>query len=107
MASIQIVPRYKLLLTYDIRPDAGDAYFQYVLGEFVPTLQNMGLYMLYAWHTAYGDYPVRQIEFVSENLQTVQEIFSSERWSSMETRLQEYTTGYERKLVRYRSGFQF
>lgn len=107
MSPTQIYPRYKLLMTYDIRPEMYDTYFQYVMSEFVPALQNMGLYMITAWHTAYGEYPVRQVEFVSEDLETMLEVFQTERWDEMESRLKTYIINYERKVVRFRNGFQF
>jgi hypothetical protein len=107
MASIRIYPRYKLLMMYDIRPELYDPYFQYIMSDFVPALQNMGLYMTSVWHTAYGEYPVRLIEFVSEDLETMIEIFQSDRWEEMETHLKTYIVNYERKVVRFRQGFQF
>ena len=48
--------RVKLLLTYDPLPENREAYFNYVLGEFVPALEHLGLTMSEAWHTAYGSY---------------------------------------------------
>ena len=51
--------RVKLLLTYDPLPENREAYFNYVLGEFVPALEHLGLTMSEAWHTAYGSYPFR------------------------------------------------
>ena len=44
--------RVKLLLAYDPIPDKREAYFNYVLGEFVPALEHLGLTMSEAWHTA-------------------------------------------------------
>lgn len=102
-----IIPNYKLLMSYDIRPEVADKYYYYVVREFVPELENMGLYMFRVWHIAYGDYPVRQLEFVSENLETIQEVFKSERWETLEDQLKSFTLRYQRKLVRFRAGFQF
>jgi hypothetical protein len=102
-----IIPTYKLLMRYDIRPDEVDKYYYYVLREFVPELETMGLYMFRVWHVAYGDYPIRQLEFITENPQIVQEIFQTERWCVLEDRLKSFTTRYQRKLVRFRTGFQF
>jgi hypothetical protein len=104
---IRIIPRYRLLMRYDIRADMYEPYYQYVMNEFVPALQAMGLYMVGVWHTAYGDYPVRQVEFVSDSLETVREVFQSDRWEQLEFKLQSYILHYERKLVRYRDRFQF
>lgn len=104
---IRIIPRYRLMMRYDIKPDQFEPYYQFVMNEFVPALQNMGLYMVAVWHTAYGDYPVRQVEFVTDSLETVREVFHSERWDRLEARLKTFTLRYERKLVRYRDRFQF
>lgn len=103
----QIVPRYKLLMTYDINPNAENSYLQFVLNVFVPRLQQMGLYMWRAYHTAYGEYPLRQLEFLSEDLDTVRKAMSSEEWSELNDKLLTYVTNYATKLVEFREGFQF
>jgi hypothetical protein len=103
-------PRYKLVITYDIHnrtANAQDAYYRYVLGEFVPALRAMGMHMAVAWHVAYGPYPNRQLDFVCDSLETAQNMFDSVRWEKLEKRLQSYTDNYQRKLVAYREGFQF
>lgn len=103
-------PRYKLVITYDIPPQTAatqDAYYRYVLGEFVPGLRAMGMHMTVAWHVAYGPYPSRQIDFVCENIETARRMFETARWEKLEKRLQSYTNNYQRKLVPYREGFQF
>jgi hypothetical protein len=102
-----IIPNYKLLVTYDIRQEMVEKYYYYVLKEFVPELETMGLYMFKVWHVAYGEYPIRQLEFVIEDLETVLEVFASERWETLENNLKDLTVGYERKLVRFRRGYQF
>ncbi|MBC6936412.1 MAG: hypothetical protein DWB42_11295 [Chloroflexi bacterium] len=107
MLPLRIIPRYRLLLQYDIRPEFYDTYYEYVIKEFVPALQSMGLYMVAVWHTAFGDYPVRQVEFIGESLEAVSEVLHSDRWQTLESRLTSYTQRYRRKLVRYRAGFQF
>lgn len=99
--------RYRLLLCYDIRAESYEAYYQFVMSEFVPALQGMGLYMAAVWHTAYGDYPIRQVEFIADSLETIREIFNSDQWRELEGKLLEYTHNYERKLVRYKERFQF
>lgn len=104
---IRIIPRYRLIVRYDIRLDRYEAYYQFVMNDFEPAMRHMGLYMVGIWQTVYGDYPVRQIEFVTESLDTVREVFQSERWEALEDKLKSYTLRYERKLVRYREQFQF
>jgi hypothetical protein len=107
MPPTRIIPQYRLLMRYDIRLEMYEPYYQYVMNEFVPALHNMGLYMYGIWHTAYGEYPLRQVEFVTDNLRTVMEVFQSDHWRKLENKLKSFTTHYDRKLVRYQDRFQF
>lgn len=98
----------KFILTYDILPDVQETYFQFVLGELVPALQAQGLHMSGAWHTAYGDYPMRLVEFIADDRATVEAVLDSPAWEQMEERLREFVVNYSRKIVRLREDhFQF
>ena len=99
MSEVHIVPRFKLLLSYDIDPSDSETYYQFILGEFVPAVQGMGLYMLEAWHTAYGSYPIRLIGFVAEDIETINDALGSSAYQSLEDKLLEYTTNYKRRIV--------
>jgi hypothetical protein len=103
----EIYPKYKLLMTYDIKPGASDAYYQFIFQEFVPTLQSLGVYMTQAYHTAYGNYPVRHVEFVTEDIDTLQDLLNSEDWTKLKTKFDKFTTNYSHKIVEFREGFQF
>jgi hypothetical protein len=102
-----IVPRYKMIIAYDVTTPMQENYYQFVLGELVPAMQEMGVYMTEAWHTAYGEYPLRMAAFVTEDLETIQDMLDSDRWQDLETELQSYVRNYTRSVVEYRQGFQF
>lgn len=97
----------KLLLSFDPVPELQEDYFQYVLGEFVPTLEHLGLRMCEAWHTAYGAYPLRLTGFSAPNRRAMEDILSSEDFQQLEERLQDYVENYERRVVPMRGNFQF
>jgi len=97
----------KVLLTYDIIPETQETYYQFMLGELVPTVQGMGLGMAEAWHTAVGNYPIRLVTFVGESRETVDKVIESEQWEELETRLLQYVTNYSRRVVPFRNRFQF
>jgi len=100
---------YRILLTYNINPMRHESYYRYMIGEFVPTLQKMDLKMLFAWHVHSNgdDYPHRQVEFVCNNSDTLRSALNNPTFLSAEKRLQSYTTGYNRKIVRFKNRFQF
>jgi len=97
----------KLLITYDPDPGQQEDYFQYVLGEFVPSMQRLGLPMSEVWHTAYGDYPLRLAAFVAPDWTAMQEILDTPTFQDLERRLQQYVSNYERRVVLLKNRFQF
>jgi len=103
----QITPKYKVILTYDVKAMRQADYSQFVLGTFIPAVQSLGLHITGAYHTVHGDYPSRQAEFVAESWETVLHALQSERFEELEATLKSYTLNYNRKLVKYRRGFQF
>jgi hypothetical protein len=101
-------PRFKLILTYDVQPDMQETYLQFMLGELVPAVQSLGLQMSGAWHTAYGSYPIRLIEFLGEDQAAIHDVLDTPLWNTMETRLKTYVLNYNKKIVRLRlDQFQF
>jgi hypothetical protein len=100
--------RYKLILTYDIDGQATDNYFQFVLGEMVPAMQAQGLQMSGAWHTAYGEYPMRLVEFIADDQGALEAVLDTPLWADLERRLRGFVTNYSKKTVRLRDDqFQF
>jgi hypothetical protein len=96
----------KLLLTYNVKQELSEEYRQFVMGEFLPEVQQMGLAVTEVWFTAYGDYPERQTELVSRDEDTMWGILNSDEWTKLEMRLKEYVNDFGRKVIRYQPGFQ-
>lgn len=97
----------KLIITYDPVPERREAYFRYVLGEFVPALEQMGLTLAEAWHTAYGEYPLRLNGFLASDERTMANILISEEFLELEARLKEYVINYSRRVISSNKSFQF
>lgn len=97
----------KLLLSYNIRSGKENAYRRFVLEDFLPKAQEIGLTPTDAWHTAYGNYPARLLGFVAENLDTAHAALSSDEWQTLVQKLEGYAGGLSQRLVRLRGGFQW
>lgn len=97
----------KLLLTYDPIPEQREDYFRFVLGEFVPALEHLGLKMCEVWHTAYGEYPLRLTAFTAPDELRMDGILRSEAFLELEDRLQDFVENYRRRIVPLRERFQF
>jgi protein involved in sex pheromone biosynthesis len=97
----------KLLLSYDIPQDLQQSYYSFVTGEFVPQANSIGLELAEVWETVYGDYPQRLIVFVAQDAQTAYQAINSDRFKRMEKKLRRFVENYSRRVVKYRSHFQF
>jgi len=97
----------KLLLTFDPLPGRREAYFEYMLGHFVPTLEHLGLTMAETWHTAYGHYPLRLTAFLAPDASTMNTVIGSDAFVRLEEQLQDYVQNYSRRVVAADRRFQF
>jgi hypothetical protein len=97
----------KLLLAYDIRTGRENAYRRFIVEEFLPQAQALGLVATDAWHTAYGDYPARLIAFVADDLDSVRTARASDEWRAMMTKLEGYTGNLTQRVVPLRGSFQW
>lgn len=98
---------FKLLLTYNIKGDSTQAYYEFVLGRYIPVMQSMGLEMSEAWHTEYGDYPNRLIGFVARDEQTISDLRVNDTWADLNEQLEEFVTDFSYKVVPYTVGFRY
>ena len=96
----------KLLLEYEVTQETVQEYYQFVMGQYVPTLQSMGLQMSEAWHTAYGNAPNRLIGFVTGDWETMNALLDSDTWIDLNTELEKYVTDFQYKVLPYLGGFQ-
>lgn len=97
---------YKLLLSYEVNAKDLQEYYRFVMGRYVPSLQELGLQMSEAWHTAYGDGPSRLVGFVCEDRQTITDLLKSEEWELLTEEMKKYVMDLEYKVIPYRGGFQ-
>ncbi len=96
----------KLLLTWDIIPGREQEYFEFVVREFIPQLQQLGLQPNDAWFTMYGNQPQITAEVQAANLSEVQRVLKTDEWTSLVNRLLDYVENYNAKIVKARAGFQ-
>lgn len=94
-------------MTWDIAPEKEREYFEFLVREFVPGVQQMGLELSDAWATAYGDQPQIMVGALSDSQSQVQHILLSSEWTSLNNKLQDYVVNYSQKIIKASSGFQF
>jgi hypothetical protein len=97
----------KLVMTWDIAPEKEQDYYEFVINEFVPGVQRMGLQPAEAWATVFGDYPQIQVSILAEDLPVVQRALNSDNWFQLQDKLFALVQNFSYKIIPARSGFQF
>ena len=97
----------KLLMSWDIAPEREQEYFEFVIGEWIPGIQRMGLEPTEAWATLYGEYPQIQVALLAPDLPEAQRVLNSLDWTRLRDQLFTFVKNYSYKVVPAKTGFQF
>ena len=97
----------KVLMTWDIAAGRDQEYFEFIIGEFIPGVQRLGLQPAEAWATIYGSYPQIQVGLLASDVAQAQSILASGDWSLLQDRLFTYVQNFSYKVIQERGGFQF
>jgi len=96
----------KLLMTWDILPGREQEYFEFVVRDFIPGMQRMGMEPSDAWFTMYGEQPQIMAALQIASINALQRIMESSEWQEMVQRLLDYVENFNYKVVQARAGFQ-
>ncbi len=97
----------KVLMTWDIAGERDNEYFEFIIGEFIPGVQRLGLQPAEAWATVYGSYPQIQVGLLAPDAMQARQILGSNDWSLLQDRLFNYVKNFSYKVVTAKTGFQF
>jgi hypothetical protein len=93
-------------MSWDILPGREQEYFEFVVREFLPGMQRMGLEPTDAWFTMYGNRPQIIAAVTSSNKQALDRILDSTEWMALNERLLNFVTDFAYKIIPARKGFQ-
>ena len=96
----------KLLMTWDIIPGQEQEYFEFVVREFIPGIQQLGLEPSDAWVTVYGNQPQILTSAEVHTKDSLSDILASMQWDQLVVRLSDYVENLTIKTVRTKPGFQ-
>jgi len=96
----------KLLMTWDIQPGREQEYFEFVVRDFIPGLQRIGMEPSDAWFTMYGEQPQIMAAAQMPSINALQHVLDSPEWENLTQRLLDYVDNFQYKIIQARSGFQ-
>ena len=99
----------KLLMKWDIKQEQQQEYFEFVVREWGPGLNRLGVELIGLWLTTYtrdGSTPQIMAEGLTENLAAMRLILNSAEWQRLQEKLLECVTNYSQKVLRTSGEFQ-
>lgn len=97
----------KLLMSWDILPGREQEYFEFVVREFIPGIQRLGLDPTDAWFTMYGiDQPQILAGAQMSDKKDLERVLESAEWQKIIDQLLGYVEDFSTKIVPARKGFQ-
>ncbi|MGH2594013.1 MAG: hypothetical protein ACRDGG_10920 [Anaerolineae bacterium] len=96
----------KLLMSWDIVPGRESEYFEFIVKEWAPGLQKLGIETSDVWFTVYGDGPQMLMGGLAQDAATVRGVLATPEWKRLESRLKEYVSDFAHKLIPAAGGFQ-
>jgi hypothetical protein len=96
----------KLIMRWDIRPEKESEYFEFLVHEFIPVMNKLGIADILVWYTAYGDCEQKLAEGTTESVDQMRSILRSEEWIVLSDKLQNYVVDFDLKVVAASRGFQ-
>jgi hypothetical protein len=97
----------KVIQTWNIKPGHEQDYFAYVLREYLPGINKLGMEVTDAWATVYGDQPQVLLGAVVPSREVADRIINSEKWQQLTDVLLDYVDDFEIKFTAHKGGFQF
>ena len=91
-----------LIMTWDIKENKEQDYMEFVLREWVPATNRLGLNTVAAWFTQYRKdetIPMIRAEALVEDKETIRTILQSPEWQHIHEELLEYVENYKHKVV--------
>jgi hypothetical protein len=93
-------------MTWDILPGREQEYFEFVVREFIPEIQQLGLEPTDAWVTVYGNQPQILTSAKASNERSLSSILFSDEWGRLLAKLGDYVENLDYKKVHEKPGFQ-
>ncbi len=96
----------KLIMTWDILPGREQEYFEFVVRDFIPGMQKLGLETSDAWFTMYGEQPQIMVAAQMATVSSLNQVLASNEWQELTRLLMDYVENFEYKIVPAKTGFQ-
>jgi len=96
----------KLLMTWDILPNLEQEYFEFVIGDFLPEIKQLGIRPVDLWYTLYGNQPQIMMAASTGSQASLNVVMASKEWQLLLENLLKCVENFSYKVIPDQTGFQ-
>ncbi|GAB4553828.1 MAG: hypothetical protein OHK0023_23290 [Anaerolineae bacterium] len=90
----------KVVMTYNIRPERDQEYFEFLVRELAPGLSRLGLQPTESWYTTYGNRPKIMMGGIVEDFETAKALLQNPEWQALYESLQGFISDFRARIIR-------
>ncbi|MCO5191675.1 MAG: hypothetical protein M9918_26230 [Anaerolineae bacterium] len=96
----------KLIMTWNVSTGSESDYSEFIVNDFIPRIQRLGLGDIQFWYTSYGTCEQILASGTTKSEEQMRSIILSEEWVQLNQRLEDLVTDFNYKIVPAKGGFQ-
>jgi hypothetical protein len=96
----------KLIMRWDVRQESESEYFEFLVHELIPAMNNLGISDIQVWYTAFGECEQKMAEGTTSSTEDMLRIMRTEEWSDLTDKLQGFVQNFSQKVIPATRGFQ-
>lgn len=93
----------RLIMSWDIKPERDQEYFEFVMRDFVPGITRLGMQPTEAWFTVYGrnsQTPQIMMGAIIDSFPKLKALLTNKEWLELHGKLEQFITNYKQKIIR-------
>ena len=97
----------KILMRWNIRNETEDSeYYEFLVHEFIPGMNNLGMAEIQVWATAFGECEQKLVSGIAQSADDMKLALLSDDWSVLRNKLENYVEAFSQKVIPATNGFQ-
>ena len=96
----------KLLMRWDIRPETESEYFEFLVHEFIPGLNKLGIMDIQVWYTQFGDCEKKLASGIAPSMDKMKVAINSDEFEMLLNKLNQFVDNFSQKVISATGGFQ-
>lgn len=96
----------KLVMRWNVEAETDSEYFEFLVHEFIPGLNKLGVLEIQVWYTQYGDCEQKLASGITKSMDEMKQVLKSAEWQALVEKLNGYVSNFSKKVVPATHGFQ-